>query len=257
MLTLLSPSKNLDFKTPLPTKKKSEPMFLDRASELIDLLRQLQVSDLTNLMGISEELGQLNVERYQQWTKDLKRARPAILTFKGEVYIGLSANDFDERDYTSAQRRIRILSGLYGLLRPLDLIHPYRLEMGSNFPNSRGEDLYDYWCESIASELNKTLADHKNPVILNAASNEYFSPRLRRLINYRIVDCKLLDRHKDDYRFMTYFGKRARGVLARYVIQNRINSVGALKRFNEDGYYYSKERSTRDSYVFLRDNRPG
>lgn len=256
MLTVLSPSKNLDFKTKLTTRKRSEPTFNDRTTELISHLQQLSVGNLAELMNISDDLADLNFKRYQNWTAPNGKRRPAILSFRGDVYLGLGAETFGERDHTAAQRRLRILSGLYGVLRPLDAIQPYRLEMGTYLPNSHGTDLYAYWNDEIADSLNSELANHRSAVLVNAASNEYLSDSLVRKINYRVVHCKFLERHREDYRFMSYFGKRARGLLARFVVLNRVDNPSRLREFDAEGYYYSRERSTQDTFVFLRDQRP-
>ena len=207
-------------------------------------------------MNISDDLAGLNYDRYQNWTSSNGKRRPAILSFRGDVYLGLGAETFGERDLTAAQRRIRILSGLYGVLRPLDAIQPYRLEMGTALSNLHGSDLYAFWNHRIAEVLNTELAKHRSAVLVNAASNEYLSDDLARKINYRVVHCKFLERHGDDYRFMSYYGKRARGLLARFIVLNRLDNPARLRDFNAEGYYYSKERSTQDTCVFLRDHRP-
>ncbi len=256
MLTVLSPSKILDFNTTLTTRKHSVPKFHERTTELIDRLQQLNVKNLSELMNISDDLAQLNYERYQNWGTLNGNGRPAILSFRGDVYLGLGADSFGERDFTAAQRRLRILSGLYGILRPLDAIQPYRLEMGTTLPNNRGSDLYAYWNDEIASVLNAELSNHRSPVLVNAASNEYMNDALVRKINYRVLHCKFLERYRDDYRFMSYFGKRARGLLARFVVMNRLDNPARLRDFNAEGYYYSRERSTSNALVFLRDRRP-
>ena len=256
MLTVLSPSKNLDFNTALTTRKRSEPTFHERTSELITRLQKLSARNLAELMNISDDLAGLNYDRYQNWTSTNGKQRPAVLSFRGDVYLGLGAETFGERDLTAAQRRLRILSGLYGVLRPLDAIQPYRLEMGTALPNHHGRDLYAYWNEHIADELNTQLATHRSAVLVNAASNEYMSDDLVQKINYRVVHCKFLERHGDDYRFMSYYGKRARGLLARFIVLNRLDNPARLRDFSAEGYYYSKERSTRDTCVFLRDSRP-
>ncbi|MXZ45190.1 MAG: peroxide stress protein YaaA [Gammaproteobacteria bacterium] len=256
MLTVLSPSKNLDFEKALTTRKQTEPTFHERTSELITQLQKLSARNLAEMMDISDDLAGLNYERYQNWTTVNGKRRPAILSFRGDVYLGLGAESFGERDLTAAQRRLRILSGLYGVLRPLDAIQPYRLEMGSTLLNKQGSDLYAYWNDEIATALNSELANHKSAVLVNAASNEYMSDDLVRKINYRVVHCKFLQRHRDDYRFMSYYGKRARGLLARFVVLSRLDNPSRLRDFNAEGYYYSHERSTRDSFVFLRDHRP-
>ena len=256
MLVLLSPSKNLDFKTKIATRKRSEPMFLNRAQVLIEELRQLDASKVSKLMGISGELGELNAERYASWKPNTKGGRQAALAFRGDVYLGLGAKDFSERDLTSAQRRVRILSGLYGVLRPLDLIHPYRLEMGTGLRINGTKDLYGYWSSTIIDQLNSELDSERNPLLVNCASSEYFPEASRKRINYPVVNCRFLQRHGDDYRFMSYFGKRARGLMARHLVLNRASTRKEIKSFNSEGYYFSPDRSTKDNLVFLRDERP-
>ena len=256
MLTVLSPSKNLDFNKAVTTRKRSAPRFCERTSELISRLQQLSTQNLSEMMGISDDLANLNYERYQNWANTNGSGRPAILSFRGDVYLGLSAESFGERDLTAAQRRLRILSGLYGVLRPLDTIQPYRLEMGTTLRNSRGSDLYAYWNDEIAAALNAELASHRSPVLVNAASNEYMSTDLVRKIDYRVVHCKFLDRSGDDYRFMSYYGKRARGLLARFIVLNRLDNPSRLRDFSAEGYYHSRERSSPNTFVFLRDRRP-
>ena len=256
MLTVLSPSKILDFNTTLTTRKHSVPKFHARTTELIDRLQQLTAQNLAELMHISDELAKLNFERYQNWDDPNGNGRPAILSFRGDVYLGLGAENCGERDLTAAQRRLRILSGLYGILRPLDAIQAYRLEMGTTLPNNRGNDLYAYWNDEISSVLNEELSSHRSPVLVNAASTEYMSDDLVRKINYRVLHCKFLERYRDDYRFMSYFGKRARGLLARFIVMNRLDNPARLREFNAEGYYYSPDRSTSNTLVFLRDRRP-
>lgn len=256
MLVLLSPSKNLDFKTKIATRKRTEPMFLNQAQELIGELRQLDAKKVSKLMGISGELGELNAERYASWQPDTNGGRPAALAFRGDVYLGLGARDFSERDLTSAQRRVRILSGLYGVLRPLDLIHPYRLEMGTSLRTRNGNDLYGYWNSTITDQLNSELNDDRNPLLVNCASSEYFPESSQKRIEFPVVNCRFLQRHGDDYRFMSYFGKRARGLMARHVVLNRASTRKEIKEFNLEGYYFSPERSSKNNLVFLRDVRP-
>ena len=256
MLVLLSPSKSLDFNTKPVTRKRTEPMFLDKADDLVNELRTLSPSKISNLMGINKELGELNAERYSNWDKNFRNGRPAALAFRGDVYLGLGARDFSERDFTSAQRRVRILSGLYGVLRPLDLIHPYRLEMGTDLRYGNYKNLYEYWGSTIVDQLNSELENQRNPILVNCASNEYFPDVNRKRINFPVINCRFLERHGDDYRFMSYFGKRARGLLARHVVLNRIDTRKRLKEFNYEGYYFAPSRSASDDFVFLRDERP-
>lgn len=231
-------------------------MFLDQAQELIGELRQLDAKKISTLMNVSGELGELNVDRYAQWQTSTKGGRPAALAFRGDVYLGLGAREFSERDLTSAQRRIRILSGLYGVLRPLDLIHPYRLEMGTALKLNGSNDLYDFWNSTITDQLNSELKDDRNPLLVNCASSEYFPEVNQKRIKYPVVNCRFLQKHGDDYRFMSYFGKRARGLMARHLVLSRANTRKEIKAFNTEGYYFSPERSTKNSLIFLRDTRP-
>lgn len=256
MLVLLSPSKNLDFTSKVATRKRSEPIFLNRAEELIGELRQLGPAEVSELMGISVELGALNAERYENWRPNTKGGRPAALAFRGDVYLGFDAPNFSERDLTSAQRRVRILSGLYGVLRPLDLIHPYRLEMGTVLGSGGIKDLHGYWSQTITEQLNADLSAERNPLLVNCASVEYFPEASQKRIGYPVVTCRFLQKHGDDYRFMSYFGKRARGLMARHLVLTRANTRTHIKTFDAEGYYFSPERSSKDNLVFLRDERP-
>lgn len=216
----------------------------------------MSASDISELMNINEELGELNAERYENWSKDLRNAKPAFSAFRGSVYLGLDVASFDARDFTSAQRRVRILSGLYGLLRPLDLIHPYRLEMGSDFRTVEDKNLPDYWTNQITDQLNDELSQQRNPILINAASTEYFRAVNKNQLNYPVINCQFLDKFRDNYRFMSFYGKRARGLFAKHVIKNRIDTRKGLREFSEEGYYFSKDRSDRDNFVFVRDERP-
>lgn len=231
-------------------------MFLNQAQELIGELRQLDAKKVSQLMGISGELGELNAERYASWQPNTKGGRPAALAFRGDVYLGLGAHEFSERDLTSAQRRVRILSGLYGVLRPLDLIHPYRLEMGTSLRINGSKDLYGYWRATITDQLNSELKEERNPLLVNCASGEYFPEASQKQISYPIINCRFLERHGDDYRFMSYFGKRARGLMARHLVLSRASTRKEIKAFHSEGYYFSPERSSKDNLVFLRDERP-
>ncbi len=256
VLVILSPSKNLDFETKPTTRKRSEAVFLDRAEELIHELRGLDSEQVANLMGISDALGELNVQRYAEWDQNSRNGRQAALAFRGDVYLGLGAKEFSERDFTSAQRRVRILSGLYGVLRPLDLIQPYRLEMGTALRHGSARNLYEYWGSTIVDQLNSELNEQRNPVLVNCASSEYFPTESQKKVDFPVITCKFLEKHRDDYRFMSYFGKRARGLLARHIVLNRVETRKGIKEFNLEGYYFSRERSTPSQFVFLRDVRP-
>ena len=256
MLTVLSPSKSLDFSNPVTTRKKSVPSFLSEASELVVDMRHLDANDMQSLMNISPELSEVNVERYATWGADKKQARQAAFAFRGDVYRGFEAESLSERDLTSAQRRLRILSGLYGLLKPLDLIHPYRMEMGLKFENRDGKSLYEYWSTKVSDQLNTELARHRTSVLVNLASSEYFHTIDSERIQSRVITCQFLELHNGTYRFMSYFGKFARGLMARFIVQQRIETLKGLKAFNAHGYRYSAEHSNAAQYVYVRDVRP-
>ena len=253
MLSVISPSKNLDFKTRSTSRKKSEPLFLSEAASLVDTMRQMDARDIRSLMNINEDLAQLNEERFQNWDTDFRGTKPAILAFRGDVYLGLDALTLTERDLTSAQRRVRILSGLYGLLRPLDRIHPYRLEMGLPVKSNGFENLYQFWGDRIADSLNDELEQQRNPILVNLASDEYFKVIDRSRIKFPIVQCQFLDKFRGNYRFMSYYGKRARGLMARHIVTQKIDNFAGLKRFTSNGYRFDNERSSKSKLVFTRD----
>ncbi|ROT99248.1 peroxide stress protein YaaA [Marinobacter sp. R17] len=254
MLMVISPAKNLDYESPLATQKYTQPAFLDDACELIDQLKTLEPHQVSNLMGISDKLGQLNAERYQQWHTPFSpdNARPAVLAFNGDVYTGLDAPSFDDRDFDFAQDHLRILSGLYGILRPLDLMQPYRLEMGTKFENKRGKDLYAFWGNKLTMALNDELAD-EGQVLINLASNEYFKSVKKKELDGRIITPQFKDWKNGQYKMISFYAKKARGLMCAYAIKNRINDPEALKQFDSAGYYFSEEQSSGDNWVFLRD----
>lgn len=255
MLALLSPAKTLDFINRVPTIKSSEPRFLDDSHLLIGQLRQLSVADLSALMSISDALAQENQQRYQDWSPELKRpsARQALFAFKGEVYLGMQPARFNGHDLNFAQTHLRILSGLHGVLRPLDLIRPYRLEMGTSLPTPVGQGLYSFWRDKVTAALNEDLADAGKPIVLNLASQEYAHVVDRDRLQARIIDVKFLDLKNGEYKFMSFFGKKARGLMAAYFVRNRSLSLASLKRFNWHGYRFSAAESHADNWTFLRD----
>lgn len=258
MITLLSPAKSLDYESKLPTRKHSEPRMLDQAGELIEVMRRKSPDDVARLMSISDDLATLNVQRYQDFTVPFTRdnARPAVLAFTGDVYLGMAPRDrFGERDYTEAQKTIRILSGLYGVLRPLDLMQPYRLEMGTKLRTGRGDTLYDFWDDEITDVLNADLADSPGPdAVINLASNEYFSAVNTAKLDGKLVSPRFLDQGKDGgYKIVSFFAKRARGEMAAWLVTNRIRSVRAIREFDGAGYRYDPERSTTAEPTFIRD----
>ncbi|HAX09926.1 MAG TPA: peroxide stress protein YaaA [Marinobacter hydrocarbonoclasticus] len=256
MLMIISPAKTLDYESPLATETHTQPDFLDDACELIDQLKELEPHQVSNLMSISDKLGQLNAERFQSWhtpfTPD--NARQAVLAFKGDVYTGLDAESFSEEDFSFAQKHLRILSGLYGLLKPLDLMQPYRLEMGTRFENTRGKDLYAFWGSKITDALNQLLASD-DKVLVNLASNEYFKSVQKKHLDARLVTPQFKDWKNGQYKMISFYAKKARGLMCRYAIQNRITQADDLKGFNLDGYYFSEDQSDNNNWVFLRDEQ--
>ncbi len=257
MLAILSPAKRLDYATPLVTKKHSEPEFVDESRKLIKVLRGFAPHELAELMGISDKLATLNVERYGAWQPDFDddAARPAVLAFKGDVYIGLGAETLTERDFTYAQKHLRILSGLHGLLRPLDRIRPYRLEMGTPLTTAAGKDLYEFWGNKVTSALNRALAEQRHDVLVNLASNEYYNVLQEHDIDARIINVSFKERRSGKYRFLSFFAKKARGLMARYMIDRRVRTMKGLKQFDYDGYAFNEQLSKEDDWVFTRDEQ--
>lgn len=254
MLMVISPAKTLDFDTPAHTEQYSQADFLDQSQTLIDQLRALAPQDISALMKISDKLGTLNYHRFADWhtpfTSD--NAKQALLAFRGDVYTGLNADSFSEPDFDFAQQHLRILSGLYGLLRPLDLIQAYRLEMGTKFANSAGKNLYEFWGTQITEAINAQL-QHAGPLLLNLASNEYFSAVKAKQLDAEMITPVFKDYKNGKYKIISFYAKKARGLMAAYVIKNRITDAEQLKAFDVDGYYYSPEQSRANEWVFLRD----
>jgi cytoplasmic iron level regulating protein YaaA (DUF328/UPF0246 family) len=257
VLIVVSPAKALDFESPLPTKKYSEPEMLDRSQELVGVMARKSPDELSSMMSISPKLGELNFERFQDWTLPFtpENARPALLAFNGDTYIGLDArNSFSERDYTQAQKMLRILSGLHGVLRPLDLIQPYRLEMGSKVDTQRGRTLYDFWGDDVTDRLDADLdASPGAKVLVNLASHEYFGAVQPERIHGRVVTPTFLDAKGDgEHKIVSFFAKRARGAMAGWMIRERITAAKHLVEFDGEGYRYDPRRSTDDRPVFTR-----
>lgn len=257
MLFLLSPAKSLDYDTPTPPELApalTRAQFLDDTAALIEILRGKSVADVRALMDLSEPLAQLNVQRYAAWRPRFtdKNSKPAVLAFNGDVYDGLDAKTLGAEDLAWAQQHVRMLSGLYGLLRPLDRMQPYRLEMGTRLANPQGANLYDYWGDRLALQLNKLASGEKAPVIVNLASQEYFRAADRKVLKPRVIDCQFEDWKNGDYKIISFFAKRARGLMARYAIQQRLETPEGLKGFNLDGYRLASEVSSPDRLVFRR-----
>ncbi|SFP84905.1 peroxide stress protein YaaA [Pseudomonas borbori] len=255
MLMVISPAKTLDYQTPPVTQRYTQPEHLEHAQDLIAQLRDFTPMQIAELMHLSDKLAGLNAARFASWTRTFTpaNAKQALLAFKGDVYTGLNAEDFDEDDFDFAQNHLRMLSGLYGVLRPLDLMQPYRLEMGTKLVNPRGNNLYDFWGERISGWLNEALAAQGDEVLLNLASNEYFSAVKRKALNARIIDTEFKDLKNGQYKIISFYAKKARGLMARHVIKQRLNNPEQLKDFNDQGYVYSAEQSTLNKLVFLRD----
>ncbi|MFK3682327.1 peroxide stress protein YaaA [Pseudomonas sp. NPDC088890] len=256
MLTVISPAKTLDYDTPAVTQRFTLPQYLDDSQELITQLRELSPAQISELMHLSDKLSGLNAARFGSWTPDFTpaNAKQALLAFKGDVYTGLDAESLSEDDFSYAQQHLRMLSGLYGLLRPLDLMQPYRLEMGTKLANARGKDLYAFWGTRISEWLNQALAEQGDDVLLNLASNEYFSAVKRNALNARVINVDFKDWKNGQYKIISFYAKKARGMMSRFVIQERINDPEQLKQFDVQGYYYSAEQSKTDHLMFLRDN---
>jgi len=255
MLMVISPAKTLDFETPPTTERFTQPQYLDHSQELISQLRELAPAQIAELMHLSDKLAGLNAARFGSWTPGFtpENAKQALLAFKGDVYTGLQAETLSEDQLDYAQKHLRMLSGLYGLLRPLDLMQPYRLEMGTRLANARGKDLYAFWGTRISEWLNEALADQGDDLLLNLASTEYFSAVKRSALNARIIDAEFKDLKNGQYKIISFYAKKARGMMSRFVIEERIESPEALRAFDAHGYRYNAELSTPSKLVFLRD----
>ena len=254
ILTLISPAKKLDYGQVAQPLEHSQPEFLDHASELLQDLKAMSPQQISSLMGLSDQLGALNYERYQAWQRPFSpdNAKQALLAFKGDVYQGLDAESMNADDLAWAQNHLLILSGLYGLLRPLDLMQPYRLEMGTKFANKRGSDLYAFWGDLITDKINEQLKDAQEPVLLNLASNEYFKSVHKKNINAPIITPVFMDKKDDKYKIISFFAKKARGLMSAYIIKNRITDVQRIKDFDSAGYSYNSAMSEGDKWVFTR-----
>lgn len=260
MLMLISPAKKMDMGAGetvggKPLALHTQADFLDDAEELIEQLRELTPPQVSELMKISDKLGDLNFGRYLDWDKNLNpdNARQALLAFKGDVYVGIDADNLSKADLQWAQDRLRILSGLYGLLRPLDLIKAYRLEMGTRFGNSRGKDLYTFWGTKITDALNASLANQSLPVVVNLASNEYFKSVDTKKLHAEVITPVFKDWKGDKYKIISFFAKKARGMMVGYAIRNRIDDVEKLKDFDGEGYTYNSAMSSAHEWVFTRE----
>ncbi len=253
MLIVISPAKTL--KTDIPALDNSTfPSLIGYAEELVRELRMLGPEELAELMNVSPKLAMLNYGRFQQWHYPYKKeeGNNALLTFRGEVYNGLDADTFNEKDFLYAQNHLRILSGLYGVLRPLDVILPYRLEMGTKLPVGSAKNLYQFWGEVITNEINRALSEQENEILINLASEEYFKSILLSKLKAGVITPVFKEFKNGTYKVVSVYAKKARGLMSRFIIQNRISNVDDLKLFDADGYYYNENLSKNDTFVFTR-----
>ncbi|MFC4993437.1 peroxide stress protein YaaA [Rubritalea tangerina] len=254
MLVLLSPAKSLDYESELPTKKSTKPRLLDDSEELVLQLRKMSPVEIGSLMSISEKLAVLNAERYVQWERDFTKdnSRQALFAFTGDVYQGMELADWTQDDFATAQKQVRILSGLYGVLRPLDLMQAYRLEMGTKLANARGKNLYEFWGSKITEILNKDLKSSGSELVVNLASNEYFSSVKKKELDGELVTPVFKDEKNGKYKIISFYAKKARGMMADFIVRHGVNDVAGLKKFKTAGYKYDAKSSTANELVFMR-----
>ncbi|MCT4705303.1 peroxide stress protein YaaA [Enterobacteriaceae bacterium H16N7] len=254
MLIVISPAKTLDYQSDLPTDRYTQPELLEHSQQLIGIARRLSAPQIASLMSISDKLASLNETRFHEWHPDFtpRNARQAILAFKGDVYAGLQAEKFSDSEFDFAQQHLRMLSGLYGVLRPLDLMQPYRLEMGIRLENPKGKDLYQFWGETITKKLNQTLVAQGDNVLINLASDEYFRSVKPKKLNAEIIKPVFLDEKNGKFKVISFYAKKARGLMSRYIIENRLTKPEQLTAFNTDGYVFDEAASTKNELVFKR-----
>ncbi|HEC20032.1 MAG TPA: peroxide stress protein YaaA [Gammaproteobacteria bacterium] len=254
MLIVISPAKTLDYDTPAKTKVSTLPDYLDHSQRLIRQLKGMTPHEIASLMKVSDRIAGLNYERFQAWNKKFteKNAKQCVLAFKGDVYTGLDAESFSSKDFSFAQQHLRILSGLYGLLRPLDLMQPYRLEMGTKLATDAGKNLYEFWGSTITEGLNGQLKKLKSDSLINLASNEYFKAVRPQELNARIITPAFKEFKNGDYKMIGIYAKKARGLMSRYIIQHQLNDPEDIKAFDEEGYAFNKKLSKADNWVFTR-----
>ncbi|MGG8097348.1 peroxide stress protein YaaA [Klebsiella aerogenes] len=254
MLILISPAKTLDYQSPLATTRYTQPELLEHSQQLIGIARKLTAPQIGKLMSISDKLADLNATRFHDWHPDFtsQNARQAILAFKGDVYTGLQAETFSEADFDFAQQHLRMLSGLYGVLRPLDLMQPYRLEMGIKLENPQGKDLYHFWGDIITDKLNQALQAQGDDIVINLASDEYFKSVKPKKLQGRLIKPVFLDEKNGKFKVISFYAKKARGLMSRYIIENRLTRPEQLQAFNSEGYFFDEEASEKGELVFKR-----
>jgi len=253
MIVLLSPAKTLDY-TPSTITEFSQPRFIEQSLELVNILKQKNATDIQKLMKVSEKIADLNVERYGQFEKHFTadNSKQALLAFKGGVYVGLDVESFDETDMAFAQGHVRILSGLYGLLKPLDLMQPYRLEMGTKLHNKKGKNLYEFWGDRITQLINEDLKAIEGEHIINLASNEYFSSVKTPVLEGQLYNIVFKEEKNGAFKIISFNAKKARGVMTKYIVQHRISNPNDLKNFAEDDYSFNESMSDEFTFVFTR-----
>lgn len=254
MLILVSPAKKLDYDTPPTTRKATLPDYLDQSQILIDRLRRYSAMDLAELMKLSMNLAELNFDRYEQWRQEVspETGKQCVLAFKGDVYQGLDAGSFSAKDLDYAQQHLRILSGLYGLLKPLDLMRPYRLEMGTRLENERGKNLYEFWGSRITDAVNAQLKKQGDDVLINLASNEYFKSVRPKQVEGRIITPQFKEKKNGGYKMIGVYAKKARGLLSRFILLNQLSDPEDIKTFDVEGYAFNPVLSSGDNWVFSR-----
>lgn len=254
MLIVVSPAKTLDYESELPTGEFSLPELTEHSQQLIEVCRQLSPVDIASLMKVSDKIAGLNAARFEQWrpTFDLDNSRQAIFAFKGDVYTGLDAATLGEETLEYAQSHLRMLSGLYGVLKPLDLMQPYRLEMGTKLANPRGSNLYQFWGDIITDKINLALNKQGDNILVNLASNEYFKAVKPKAVDGTIVTPIFKDEKNGQFKVISFYAKKARGMMARYILQNRITTIDGLKDFDSDGYFFVADESSATELVFKR-----
>lgn len=254
MLVVISPAKTLDYETPLPTKKHTDPELLAQSKQLISVMRDYSADELRELMGVSEKIADLNVQRFKDWSVPFtpENARPAMFAFKGDVYEGLDAYSLKSKEVDYAQKHLRMLSGLYGLLRPLDLMQPYRLEMGTKLANPGGKNLYEFWGSAITDKLNAELAHQQNKTLINLASNEYFKSVKTKQLDAEVITPQFRDWKNGQYKMISFFAKKARGMMTRFIVDEKPRTADELKQFDIAGYRFSAEMSKGRDWVFIR-----
>jgi hypothetical protein len=257
MLIVVSPAKTLDYESPLATDLSTQPDFIADSEELIHACRKLTPLDISSLMKVSDKIASLNAIRFEEWspifTSD--NSRQALFAFKGDVYTGLDAASFSDDDFDYAQRHLRMLSGLYGLLKPLDLMQPYRLEMGTKLANDRGTNLYQFWGNKITEKLNVAIEEQGDKTLINLASNEYFKAVKPALLNADVITPIFKDCKNGQYKIISFYAKKARGLMARFIIENRIATIEELKRFTVDAYYFVPAESSEKELMFKREEQ--